>query len=198
MPKLSSSVVVILHLSYWHLVSSAAHICLCLSFAFPRNNRALYFCADPVTRWLCYVVFDILYADGNGEEDKLVMDEIIKEAAKNSRAPCAPGLTLKGGNLTVSFSSPEYAASSLFRSSVAHILIAVHVHFFVLCAFLRLRYICERSLSNREMLATNCWSAGEREYSFLLSGDDVPQVLRIAVPGNMRLCSCSTLSSLGL
>ena len=68
------------------------------------------------------MVFDILYADGDGEEDKLVMDEIIREAAKNSRVPCAPGLSLKGGNLTVSFFF-GYVVLLIFGSSVLDILL---------------------------------------------------------------------------
>lgn len=55
------------------------------------------------TRWLFFIVFDVLYAEGEGEEDKARVDEVIREAARSSRAPCAPGTLLKGGNITVGY-----------------------------------------------------------------------------------------------
>lgn len=65
----------------------------------------------PGTRWLFYVVFDILYAEGDSkaaqqveqqeETGEDVIGEIVRDAARASRVPCAPGTKLKGGNLTV-------------------------------------------------------------------------------------------------
>lgn len=61
------------------------------------------------TRWLFYVVFDILLAEGDGQEDKkegpgaagVDMDEVVKDAVRNSIAPCPPPSEVKAGNLTV-------------------------------------------------------------------------------------------------
>lgn len=53
------------------------------------------------SRWLFYVVFDVLYVAGKGGEGEAAMDEVVRHAARESRAPCAPGIDLEAGNLTV-------------------------------------------------------------------------------------------------
>ncbi|CAM9320873.1 unnamed protein product [Ectocarpus sp. 12 AP-2014] len=54
------------------------------------------------TRWLFYVVFDVLYAEGSsgGLEDGGMMDEVVRDAVRNSIAPCPPPTEVQAGNLT--------------------------------------------------------------------------------------------------
>ena len=63
------------------------------------------------TRRLFYVVFDILLADGDRQGDAeggegagagaTDMDEVVRDAVRNSIAPCPPPSEVKAGNLTV-------------------------------------------------------------------------------------------------
>lgn len=74
----------------------------------PRNPTGLL-CVRPAgTRWLFYVVFDILLAEGDDqEEDKkegagaVDIDEVVRDAVRNTIAPCPPPTEVKAGNLTV-------------------------------------------------------------------------------------------------
>eukprot|EP00903_Cladosiphon_okamuranus_P009258 g8834.t1 len=58
------------------------------------------------TRRLFYVVFDILLAEGGGEEEAkggtgaADIDEMVRDAVRNSIAPCPPPSEVKAGNLT--------------------------------------------------------------------------------------------------
>eukprot|EP00904_Undaria_pinnatifida_P001070 jgi/Undpi1/10964/HiC_scaffold_30.g13265.m1 len=52
------------------------------------------------TRWLFYVVFDILYAGGKGAEDEGAFDEIVRNAMRDTQASHAAGTELKAGNVT--------------------------------------------------------------------------------------------------
>eukprot|EP00752_Nemacystus_decipiens_P016381 g14643.t1 len=60
------------------------------------------------TRRLFYVVFDILLVEGDPQEDtnggaverSASMDEVVRDAVRNSIAPCPPASEVKAGNLT--------------------------------------------------------------------------------------------------
>lgn len=49
------------------------------------------------------MVFDILFAEGKGAEDESALDEIVRNAVRDTLAPQAPRAELKAGNLTVSY-----------------------------------------------------------------------------------------------
>lgn len=49
------------------------------------------------------MVFDILYAGGEGAEDEGALDEIVRNAVRDTQAPQATRTELKAGNLTVSY-----------------------------------------------------------------------------------------------
>ena len=59
------------------------------------------------TRRLFYVVFDILLAEGgphegtDGGAGATDMDEVVRDAVRNSIAPCPPPSEVRAGNLTV-------------------------------------------------------------------------------------------------
>lgn len=56
------------------------------------------------TRWLFFVVFDILYAEGSGDGghgDGGAIEEVVRDAVRNSIAPCPPPSEVQAGNLTV-------------------------------------------------------------------------------------------------
>ncbi|CAM9127479.1 unnamed protein product [Scytosiphon promiscuus] len=55
------------------------------------------------TRWLFFVVFDILYVEGPGEGGHgggSAMNEVVRDAVRNSIAPCPPASEVHAGNLT--------------------------------------------------------------------------------------------------
>ncbi|CAM9713851.1 unnamed protein product, partial [Laminaria digitata] len=53
------------------------------------------------TRWLFYVVFDVLYVGGKGAEDEGALDEVVRNAVRDTQAaPHAASTELKAGNLT--------------------------------------------------------------------------------------------------
>ena len=49
------------------------------------------------------MVFDILFAEGKGAEDESALDEIVRNAVRDTLAPQAPRAEVKAGNLTVSY-----------------------------------------------------------------------------------------------
>lgn len=55
------------------------------------------------------MVFDVLYAEGSGGglEDGGTMDEVVRDAVRNSIAPCPPPTEVQAGNLTVSEGGAE-------------------------------------------------------------------------------------------
>lgn len=55
------------------------------------------------TRRLFYVVFDILYAGDKGAEGEGALDEIVRNAVRDTQAPQATRTELKAGNLTASY-----------------------------------------------------------------------------------------------
>ncbi|CAM9475934.1 unnamed protein product [Pylaiella littoralis] len=56
------------------------------------------------TKWLFYVVFDVLYADSPVDEEQKGggggLDEIVRDAVRNSIVDCPPATEVKAGNLT--------------------------------------------------------------------------------------------------
>ena len=47
------------------------------------------------------MVFDILYAGGKGAEDEGALDEIVRNAMRDTQASHVAGTELKAGNVTV-------------------------------------------------------------------------------------------------
>lgn len=66
-------------------------------------SRFRLFLPPTVTRWLFYVVFDILYAEGKGAEDACALDEVVRNAVRDTQARQATRTEVKAGNLTVSY-----------------------------------------------------------------------------------------------
>lgn len=76
---------------------SNARVCLC---SVPRSTLSL-FRLLPGRRWLFYVVFDVIYAQGSSQEEVEGIHEIVRDAVKSSRTQCAPGTDLTRADLTV-------------------------------------------------------------------------------------------------